>query len=262
MAHPSASFRYSLIGALGASLIYGAVPMAMRQALADFVPVGVRYRPVADVKARQHDLEEMRRLRFNVVSLVQSRGERGGLSFIDRVLAGAPYPRVPTFAGDTPALIQIAREPAEVTLNAWAAVARGARVVIFDDWAALRGNPGALTAAAEFAEAVTRNAPLYAALRPRTAKRGTPDVRIRGGGTDVEATVLESSAALVVVGLNRGSVPHTVTMTFSTELPEAIWQNMMTGSTVSFVTRKEGPTYTRTFAPKDVLVLMINKRLR
>jgi hypothetical protein len=262
MAQLSPSFAHSVIGALGVSLIGAAVPVAMRQALADFVPVGVRYRPVADAKTRQHDLEEMRRLRFNVVSLVQSGAGHGGLSFIDRVLAGAPYPRVPAFAGDTPAHIPIARDPAELTLRAWAALARGARVVIFDDWAALRGNPGALTAAAEFAEAVTRNARLYAALRPRPVNRRVPDVRIMGGGNDVEARVLESSEALVLVALNSGSVPHTVTMTFSTELPEAIWQNMMTGSTLSFVTRKEGPTYTRTFAPKEVLVLMINKRLR
>jgi hypothetical protein len=45
-------------------------------------------------------------------------------------------------------------------------------------------------------------------------------------------------------------------------MPEAIWQNMESGTAVNFVASAKGPTYTRTFAPKDVLVLMIKKQWR
>ena len=51
-------------------------------------------------------------------------------------------------------------------------------------------------------------------------------------------------------------------MTFSRDTPEAIWQNMETGASVNFVAGPDGPTYTHSFAPRDVLVLMIRKSLR
>jgi hypothetical protein len=235
---------------------------ATPQGLADFVPVGVRYRPAEDARARLQDLQEMRRLHFNVVSMPGSGEDGGGLSFIDRLLAKAPYARVPAFEGDAPAFIASSRDAADMTLNAWAAVAGGARVIVFDDWAELQRSADVLAAASAFAEAVTRNAPLYASLRPRTPQAGTRDVRVTGGGNDVDLTILESPVAFLVIGLNKGRVAHTATMTFSSEIPEAIWQNMMTGNTLSFVTRKDGPTYTYKFAPKEVLVLMINRRLK
>ena len=51
-----------------------------------------------------------------------------------------------------------------------------------------------------------------------------------------------------------------MTLTFSEAMPEAIWQNMLTGAAVNFVAGPTGPVYTRTFPPRDVLVLMIRKR--
>jgi hypothetical protein len=246
------------------SVIFTATPpnAAPPQTLGAFVPVGVRYRPPADAKARQRDLEEMRRLRFNIVLLVHESKTGSRLAFIDRILAGAPYPDVPEFPGNTPALIPIREDAGETTLRAWTAFGRGARVLLFDDWAALQRHPRALAAAAAFAESVTRNASLYAPLRPRPPKEGQHDVRVAGTGRSVAVSILESADAIVIVAVNNASVPQKSVITFSPEMPEAIWQNMMTGATVHFVTRAEGPTYTRTFAPREVLVLMINTRLR
>jgi len=237
-------------------------PKAPSQTLGAFVPIGVRYRPPADAKTRQRDLEEMRRLRFNVVFLVQEPKKASRLVFIDRFLAGAPYPDAPEFPDHTLAWIPILEDGSETTLRAWRALARGARVFLFDDWTALRRTPRALAAAAAFAEAVTRNAPLYAPLRPRVSKDGQRDVRVAGTGRSVAVSVLESADAILIVVMNTASVPQKAVITFSPQMPEAIWQNMMTGAIVHFLTGAEGPTYTRTFAAKEVLVLMINTRLR
>jgi hypothetical protein len=252
----------SIAGVLAVLTISAAASANVPQELTDFMPVGVRYRSAADAKTRHADLQEMQRLHFNVVLLSAAGSESDALCFIDRMLAGAPFPRVPDSNRHTPARIPVMHDRAETNLRAWSAIAHGAREVVFDDWTRLRRYPGTLTAAAEFAETITRNAPLYASLRPRKPTGASPDVQMADGGTDIEVNVLESPAAFLIVGLNRSSVARTVTMTFSSDLPEAIWQNMMTGNTLSFVTGGGGPTYTRTFAPKEVLVLMINRRLR
>ena len=62
--------------------------------------------------------------------------------------------------------------------------------------------------------------------------------------------------------INHSNEPREVTLNFSPDMPEAIWQNMLTGAAVNFVAGPGGPVYTRTFPPKDVLVLMIRKRLK
>jgi hypothetical protein len=239
-------------GALLISLLLGSVAA---QSLRDFVPVGVQYQEAEDARIRQRDLEEMRRLRFNVVSVIKT-DQPATLSFIDRVLAGAPYPEVLMEAGDTTAIIPTAGTRDEVRLEAWSALSRGARAFLFGSWADLQRNLEGLAGAAEFAEAVTRNAALYAALRPRSPDGLRIDVRESG----VEARLLESSEALLLVVLNRASQRRAALITFAPSIPEAIWRNMFTGGSVSFVTGPDGPTYSRTFEPKEVLVLMISRR--
>ncbi len=255
---------HSRLAVLVATLVAGGAGLSGIGQLRDFVPVGVRYVPAADADTRRRDLEEMRRLRFNVVSLAPSgdQGGRGRLSFIDRVLAGAPYPDVLGSADSIPAVVPADGGHGDTTLRAWRAIAGGARAILFDDWSELQRNAESLAAAAAFAEAITRNAALYAPLRTRLATAGRDEIRLSGGGTVVEATILESADALLLIVLNQGREPRKVTMTFSTDVPEAIWRNMFSGASVSFVTGPGGPTYTRTFAPQEVLVLMINTRLR
>jgi hypothetical protein len=100
-------------------------------------------------------------------------------------------------------------------------------------------------------------------LAALTALAGVgPEVRIDRAQGLVEARFLESADALVLIGINHSEEAQTVTMTFTSETPEAIWQNMETGSAVNFVAGAEGPTYTHTFAPRDVMVLLIRKALR
>jgi hypothetical protein len=89
-----------------------------------------------------------------------------------------------------------------------------------------------------------------------------PDVRIDPPGTLVEARFLESADVLLLIATNHADVPQKVTLTFPPDVPEAVWQNMESGANVNFVAGPAGPTYTRSFAPRDVLVLMIRKRLK
>jgi hypothetical protein len=239
------------------------------QRLDDVVPVGVHYVPDADPARRRSDLEEIRRLRFNVVALSTGSPTDMELGIVERLLAGAPDARIrasgiATIAGQELATAEHVRQAA------WYAISLGARGVIFGDWKALAGNAGALTAAVEFADHVSRNAALYAPLRPRVGRPGppgspgspgSPDVVVAGGDPRITARFLESYDALVFVAINHDpAAAHEVTFTFSPEMPEAIWQNMLTGAAVHFVAGPAGPAYTRTLAPRDVLVLMIRKK--
>ena len=90
----------------------------------------------------------------------------------------------------------------------------------------------------------------------------TPDVRIDGAPGLVEARFLESADALVLIAINHSDSPQRVTLTFTPDTPEAIWLNMETGASVNFVAGSSGPSYTHSFARRDVLVLMIRKALR
>jgi hypothetical protein len=90
----------------------------------------------------------------------------------------------------------------------------------------------------------------------------TPEVRLSGGGGQVETRFLESAAAIVLIGINHSNEPQKVTMTFTPDTPEAIWLNLETGASVNFVAGPDGPTYTYAFKPRDVVVLMIKKEWR
>ena len=139
------------------------------------------------------------------------------------------------------------------------AIASGARGVVFDGAAALAGNPDALRAASAFADNVTRNATLFAPLKPR-ATAGA--VRVDGDATEIDARFLESPDALVLIAINRGATARRVTLAFTADIPEAIWQNMENGGAVNFVAGPEGPIYARNFGPHDVIVLMIRKQYK
>ncbi|MBA3885969.1 MAG: beta-galactosidase [Acidobacteria bacterium] len=89
-----------------------------------------------------------------------------------------------------------------------------------------------------------------------------PDIRIDGAPGLVEARFLESPDAWLLIALNHGDTPQKVEMTFGADIPEAIWGDMETGASVSFVQTPAGPTLTHTFPARDVLVLVRSKRLR
>lgn len=89
-----------------------------------------------------------------------------------------------------------------------------------------------------------------------------PEIRIDGAPGLVEARFLESSDAILLIAINHGETLQRATFRFGPDIPEAIWQNMETGSAVNFVQGADGPTYAHTFAPRDVMVLVRGKRLR
>jgi hypothetical protein len=219
----------------------------------------VRYRPAVDAGDRRRALEAMRQLRFNTVSIV---GAKERLSFIDRVLADAPYSGLPDEADHALSVVRVAGDARDITIRAWGALADGARAILFDDWAALQRDRHAQRAAADFAEAVTRNAALYASLVPVRTDDGRRRIQVKDGGDAIDARFLESADALVLIAINRSGTSRGVTCQFSPDVPEAIWRNMFNGGSVTFIAGPDGPTYPRTFAPKEVLVLAISKGLR
>ena len=142
-------------------------------------------------------------------------------------------------------------------LAMWAAITRGARAVTF---AAPDGATRPLVPLGETAGVITRNEALFAPLRPREG--GVASVSSDGGGASVAVKLLESADALLIIGLNYAPAPRRATIAFTLEIPEAIWQNLETGTAVNFVMGKNGPVLEHTFAPRDALVLMIRKKLR
>jgi hypothetical protein len=223
----------------------------------DFVPVGVRYDLDPDPARRRTDLENMRRLRFSVVV----PGEpTGSMARIDRLLAGGQESRITVQESEVGTIrVEKLTEPDSVREAAWTRLAYGARAVIFEDWNALQKNDTALGEAAAFAETLARNPALYVPLR-RVESTGDRAFTIAGGPNHVEAHWLESPDALLLIAVNHSVEPQDVTITFAPAIPEAIWQNMLTGSAVNFVSGPTGPVYNRTFAAREVIVLMIRKR--
>ena len=227
----------------------------------DFVPVGVRYDPDPNPAIRRTDLENMRRLRFTVIASVRpGTGPSETLSQIDRLLARSQDTAL-TVQGSEVGVVRIddLTDADSVREAAWTRLAYGARAVIFEDWNALQKNDTALGEAAAFADTLARNAALYVPLR-KIEPTGDRAFTIDGGQNKVEAHWLESSDALLLIAVNHTPEPTDVTLTFAPAIPEAIWQNMLTGNAVNFVAGPKGPVYTRTFAARDVLVLMIRKR--
>jgi beta-galactosidase len=103
---------------------------------------------------------------------------------------------------------------------------------------------------------------LVSGTRDVERARIAPDIRISGAPGLVDARFLHSGDALLLIAINHSEAPQKVTMSFSPDTPEAIWQNLEAGTSVSFVMGKDGPFLTHAFAPRDVLVLVIRKRLR
>jgi hypothetical protein len=118
--------------------------------------------------------------------------------------------------------------------------------------------PGA--AVQEDADAARSSGDLLAAFAASAGAR--PEVRLSASARLVDTRYLESSAAMVLIAINHADTAQKVTMTFPPDTPEAIWLNLETGASVNFVAGPEGPVYTHTFAPRDLLALMIKKDLR
>ena len=150
-----------------------------------------------------------------------------------------------------------ARTPIEARVDFWTAIAGGAQRVTFLD---VEGGAGpAVLSLGETVGIVTRNQALFAPLR---ARRDGIRAVVGGGGAPVEVKLLESAEALLILGINYSPSVQKVTINFTPDMPEAIWQNLETSTSVHFVMGRGGPFLEHTFAPRDTLVLMIRKKLR
>jgi hypothetical protein len=237
-----------------------AVSICAAQQVPAFVPVGVVVGPAgaAPSTADREELVVFARLRFNVLARRDPAGELR-LESLARLLGQGSADAVLPSAGVERVAVDRSSSADEIRSRAWMALARGARGVVFDGATELAQNPDALQAASAFADNVTRNAALFAPLKPRTTAGG---VRVEGATPEIDAQFLESPQALVLIVVNRAAAERRVTLAFASDIPEAIWQNMENGAAVNFVAGPDGPIYSRTFRPHDVLVLMIRKQYR
>jgi len=204
---------------------------------------------------RRSPFEEFKKLRFNVVA---RRDDTVFPGYLVATIPTATAPPVLIPGGSLHVLrVEVTTPGDRVRRDAWVAIGRAFRGVLFDDWARLRQNPEALEAAATFADIVTRNANLFAPLSGSSRA-----VRVSAATPDIFARFVESNDAIVLVAANYTDAEQRVTLKFDADLPEAVWQNMETGGAVNFVAGPDGPTYTRTFPPHDVVVLTIRKQYK
>jgi hypothetical protein len=229
----------------------------------DFVPVGVRYTPDESPTRRAIDLDAIRRARFNVIAAAPDTVQQmTALTRIDRPAAAGPPVSVAIRSSQIGIMpVEARTAPDNVKENAWTLFSGGMRGVIFDDWTGLQQNPAALAEASAFAETITRNMALYAPLR-RVEMTGPRAIDITGGQESVQARWLESPDAMLLIAVNHGAETRHVTFTFPADIPEAVWQNMLSGGSVNFVAGPTGPFYEHDISAHDVLVLMIRKRWR
>jgi hypothetical protein len=227
----------------------------------DFVPVGVRYAADASPARRTIDHDTIGRALFNVVAApADGTQPRATLTRVDRPSMGGPPASVVVQASDLGVIrITAATTAEDVRETAWTLLARGSRGVIFDGWVELQQNASALAEASAFARTITSNMALYAPLR-HVERTGARAITLKGDDGSVEAHWLESAEALVLVAVNHGARPREVVFTFPPDVPEAVWQNMLSGASVNFVAGPTGPFYEQTMPAHDVLVLMIRKR--
>ena len=227
----------------------------------DFVPVGVRYAADPDPARRAIDHDTIGRARFNVVAAPADGTQQiATLTRVDRPSLGAPPASVVVQASDLGVIrITAATTGENVKEAAWTLLARGSRGVIFDDWLGMQQNAAALAEASAFAQTITSNMALYAPLR-HVEQTGARAIALKGGEESVEAHWLESAEALLLIAVNHGAEPHQLVFTFPPEVPEAVWQNMLSGGSVNFVAGPTGPFYEHSMPAHDVLVLMIRKR--
>ena len=227
----------------------------------DFVPVGVRYVDGQDRSRRDSDVESIRRARFNVIAAAPDPQQlTTAITRVDGARLAAPAQALAIRSSDLGNVpVSAATAAADIREAAWTILASGARGVIFDDWAELQQNAAAFAEASAFAETIARNMALYAPLR-RVESTGPRAITITGSRDNVEAHWLESEDAMLLVAVNHAAEPRSVTLTFPAQIPEAVWQNMLSGASVNFVAGPTGPFYEYAFPARDVLVLMIRKR--
>jgi hypothetical protein len=170
-------------------------------------------------------------------------------------------PAVLRVVADSPAVqalrIEVGPSPPAARVAFWAALARGEKALSF---MSASGDLSAVLPLGETAGVVTRNPALFAPLKPRAT--GVVAVSSPDGGASIDVKLLESPQAILIVGVNYAPAPRTATFTFAPDIPEAIWQNLETGTSVNFVMTGKGPVLEHVFASRDALVLMIRKTLR
>lgn len=248
----NARMRLVLVTAL---LIPAAVNLAgqWRQPL---VPVGV----IDDRPGDQRTgATELTKLRFTVVGRRDPAEVPYGIRVEMLTAPGLDPNLTPPKVADGIGFVTVRSDStaAQVRQDAWILIGRGYRGVLFDSWTTLRQNEDVLAAAAAFADVVTRNSALFAPLRQSSRAVG-----IDAQTSDIFAGFVESDEAMLLVAANLTDSAQRVTLKFASDTPEAIWQNMELGGAVNFVAGPEGPIYSRTFTPHDVVVLMIRKQYK
>lgn len=82
----------------------------------------------------------------------------------------------------------------------------------------------------------------------------------RAAGGTIEARLMESDRAMLLVAINHDTSPHTVRIELPKDAPAGEWQNLETARPLPLAGRIEGgPAFEHRFAPRDVLVLLARK---
>jgi beta-galactosidase len=115
--------------------------------------------------------------------------------------------------------------------------------------------------AAAFEQDPQKNATAGALIAGLARTAGvSPRVQISGApGGLVEARLMESDRAMLLVAINHDTAPHRVRIELPKEAPAGEWQNLETAAALPLEGRVGGPAFEYRLAGRDVLVLLARK---
>ena len=93
-----------------------------------------------------------------------------------------------------------------------------------------------------------------------TGRRDQRETAGSGWRGAVEARLMESDRALLLVAINHDTTPRRVAIELPPDVPGGEWQDLETAEAVPLFSSKEGgPRFEHAFAARDVLVLLARK---
>src|SRR5687768_17321546 len=149
-----------------AALLFASAVPAATQSLQPFIPVGIVVGAAGGVLPRR-ELQWFAKMRFNVVAFRDGQTRELRVLRLAALLDPQPGQEPAPVPSSGLASVSSWKSGREVRLNAWREIAKGARGILFDLGMAYTGREDTFEAASEFADNITRNAALFAPLRPR-----------------------------------------------------------------------------------------------
>jgi hypothetical protein len=229
------------------------------------------YRGTPPGTPRADDLAAIRAIGFTSVTWPQSYTQGAaelrrltdivGLEVVIRIepaLITARAALQPGEAVDVPVSAATAGTIAAVT---WRAIAHGARVVSFDPGPVHGSGLGAgaeMPAWVEPARTIARQLEFNG--RMLAGMRSGGSIRIAGAdAASLDVVLLQDAQSWLAIATNTSTTPVRAVVRMPSQVPPALWSNLIEGGHLSMLAQPDGPRWTLSLDPGGVKVIVISK---